>query len=135
MPWPIVSRERYDEAIRIRDSRIANLEKELHRWLDIISKHHFGAQIFDTLAAESKPAPEPEPELTAEQEIEKQLEDERAQDKRRLASISRHSPSRLGAELQRVQQKDIVRRAAAAHGMTTPAKQVFARAKEEALRQ
>lgn len=133
MTWLPISRERYDEAVRIRDSRIESLEKELHRWLDIISKHHFGAQIFDTLAAETKPPVEPEPELTPDEQAAEEIESARARSRARLTSIRRTNPSQLGSALQREMNADMIRKAKAAR--PGPAAAIFAIAKEEALNQ
>lgn len=132
MGWP-VSRDRYDEAVRIRDSRIKELETELYTLHDRIFMEKFGFQLHGTLPQET---PEPEPDLTDAQQAEREYEDARESEVRRLRSIARTSPSRLAPELRRAQAADVLRRATAARPTHVtqaqhPAVALFEQAKKE----
>jgi hypothetical protein len=127
---PFVSRERYDEAL----GRIAALEKESHRLLDLIFKNNFGVQLHDTLLQEQAQTEVPERELTDAEKAEQGYQSARERDISRLRSIKRTNPSRLGPELQRAKAAEIMRRAQAArptHMTTHPAVAIFEQAKKE----
>ena len=120
-------RDRLDE----RAQRIQELDRTLHRLWDIIAKHNWQVQIFDTIP-ELKP--EPEPELTPEEQAVKELEADYQYDLRKAASVARTRPSQLGATMEQVLVKDQLRRANAARPSSrpNPAKEVFDAAKKEA---
>jgi hypothetical protein len=137
MRWPWTSAARLDDILREKNTTIGRLEKqladrerELHRLYDLIFKQQFGVQIHDTIMGESAvPVAQPEPELTAEQQAEKELLDEEAREKLRLAWVRDHRPSQLGSELARVKRKNVVRAAQAANPQAHPSVAVFAQAR------
>lgn len=69
MQWPWVSRERLLEAIAVRDSQIAklekersDLEKERRRLLDFIAVRSNGISIYGEIKPPREDEPEPEPD-------------------------------------------------------------------------
>lgn len=130
-------RETHDELMRERGNRVgellaqvAALKKERARLYDLIFKHQFGEQVFDSLPVpEVSAEPLEEPELTADQKAEEEVLDGQREERRRLTSLRRTSPSRLGRELERAMTRRSRQAAIAAH----PAAGVFQNAKAQVL--
>jgi hypothetical protein len=123
--FPFVSRETYEDALRSKQNEIDELRGTLYRLEDRFYLEGFGFQLHGTIPdAPSKPVAEP---ATPAPEADP-VEEEREENIRRLISLRKTSPSRLGPELARIMQADLVR------GVSSrPSAQVFAAAKQEAL--
>jgi hypothetical protein len=134
--FPFVTRSHHEEVVReIKDrldesiSRAEMLQRALHRVHDSGFLGQYGFQVYDSLPKTEGATQETEHEPTADEKEQDQLEAEHGAEKRRLASLRRTSPSRLGPELARLMAKDLANRAASAH----PAAAVFEAARTTAL--
>jgi hypothetical protein len=140
MRFPFVLRSQHDEFVVHLRQQLADRDRELERLYDLIFKHQFGEQVFDTLAAPAEAVAEGLPVITTsaeETEIEppEDIEErQRAEDIRRLQSIARTRPSTLGSAMAQMKSRDLIRKARAANpkAVPHPAIQVFEQIKQEA---
>lgn len=136
MKFPFVLRSQHDEMVEDLRRQIADQQQELHRLKDRIFQEIWGIQLHDSL-----PKAEAQTSAPAEPEVEEEARDlDKEADQRELRTIRRLRPSQLGPALERRMVKKVHDMALAALPPRTqpgqpanPAREIFAKAKKEAL--
>ena len=132
MRFPFVTRRHHEEVVCLLKSQITGLAKLLYPE-GVPEEFQLLLGIEIPTGAQPRLQVEPEPIVEEEDKPEETGETNRAEEIRRLRSVARTNPSRLGRELERAMARDAVTRATSAHPSTHPSQAIFRQARAEAV--
>jgi len=129
MPFPFVTRSHHEEVVRLLKSQLTGVAKLLYPE-GVPEEFQLLLGIEIPASPQLKLQAEPEPAARVTEEVEQEeTQPNRAKEEeiRRLRSLARTNPSRLGRELERAMARDAMQRANSAH----PSHAIFRQARAE----
>src|SRR2546430_4555911 len=130
MRFPFVTRSHHEEVVCLLKSQITGLAKLLYpEGVPEEFQLLLGIEIPVSPQLKLQAEPEPEPAAIIEEVEQEETHPNRAKEEeiRRLRSVARTNPSRLGRELERAMARDAMQRANSAH----PSHAIFRQARAE----